>query len=176
MDTSTTPSVVHTLPTLYKRNSNGSVNQWTILVESDYVTATIATTYGQVGGAMQTTRDLIAEGKNVGKRNATTPMQQAIKEARAKWEKEKKRGYVETLAAAEAGEVDDLIEGGVVVMTAKSYGDYADDIEFPVAVQPKLDGHRCVAIVRSRIIWNRLRSMSVSGHERASPSVPSRIS
>lgn len=147
MDTSIAPSVVDTLPTLYKRNSNGSVNQWTISVESSGVAAVIITTYGQVGGAMQTTRDLVVEGKNVGKRNATTPMQQALKEARAKWEKEKKRGYVETLAAAEAGEVDGLIEGGVDVMTAKSYGDYADDVEFPVAVQPKLDGHRCVAIV-----------------------------
>lgn len=164
MDTSTTPSAVNTLPTLYKRNSNGSVNQWTIVVEAYGGLASIVTTYGQVGGALQTTRDLVTEGKNVGKRNATTPMQQALKEARAKWEKEKKRGYVETLAAAEAGEVDDIIEGGVVVMTAKSYGDYADDVEFPVVVQPKLDGHRCIAVVEASAafgvtvsLWTRTR-------------------
>src|SRR5690349_5759722 len=56
-----------TLPTLYKRNSNATaVQQWTISVDG----ATITTTYGQVGGAMQTTSDTIAEGKNLGKKNA----------------------------------------------------------------------------------------------------------
>ena len=59
MDTHIAPSVVDTLPTLYKRNSNGSVNQWTISVEPYGGLANIVTTYGQVGGAMQTTRDLV---------------------------------------------------------------------------------------------------------------------
>lgn len=40
-----------TLPTLYKRNSNATaIQQWTISVTD----ATITTTYGQVGGAVQT--------------------------------------------------------------------------------------------------------------------------
>jgi len=133
-----------TLPTLYKRNSNATaIQQWTISVDD----ATITTVYGQVGGAMQTTSDTITQGKNLGKKNATTTAQQAMLEAEAQHEKKLKKGYVTTLAAAQAGEVDKLIEGGIVPMTALVYADRADKVVFPVAVQPKLDGHRCVAVV-----------------------------
>jgi len=133
-----------TLPTLYKRNSNATaIQQWTISVTD----ATITTVYGQVGGAMQTTQDTIMQGKNLGKKNATTPEQQAMLEAEAQHEKKLKKGYVTTLAAAQAGEVDKVIEGGIVPMTALVYADRQDKVVFPVAVQPKLDGHRCVAVI-----------------------------
>ncbi|TXH42624.1 MAG: hypothetical protein E6Q97_35510 [Desulfurellales bacterium] len=152
------------LPTLYKRNSNGSVNQWTIVVAD----ATITTTYGQVGGAMQTTSDTIAEGKNIGRSNATTPQQQAQLEATAQHEKKRKSGYVADLATAQQGGTDDIIEGGVPPMLARVYEDRADKVTFPVAVQPKLDGHRCIAVVEldkrvlplgsaSVSLWSRTR-------------------
>lgn len=134
-----------TLPTLYKRNSNGSVNQWTVAVDGN----TISTTYGQVGGAMQTTHDVITEGKNLGRSNATTPEQQAQLEAAAQHEKKRKAGYVADLATAQAGGTDDIIEGGVLPMLAKVYEDRADKVTFPVAVQPKLDGHRCIAVIEA---------------------------
>lgn len=132
-----------TLPTLYKRTSTGAVQQWTVAVDGN----TISTTYGQVGGAMQTTHDVITEGKNLGRSNATTPEQQAQLEAAAQHEKKRKAGYVADLATAEAGGTDDIIEGGVLPMLAKVYEDRADKVTFPVAVQPKLDGHRCIAVV-----------------------------
>lgn len=138
-----------TFPTLYKLTSTGKVvQQWTISVDD----ATITTTYGQVGGAMQTTSDTLTEGKNAGKKNATTPAQQAVAEAKAKWEKQKKARYVEDLAAAQRGEVDDVIEGGVVPMLAKTWEDHGHKVSFPVAVQPKLDGHRCVAVVEVAVL------------------------
>ena len=139
----TTPTTTTQLPTLYKRNSNGSLNQWTITVAD----ATITTTYGQVGGVMQTTSDTITEGKNLGRSNATTPQQQAQLEAAAQHEKKRKSGYVADLATAQQGGTDDIIEGGVPPMLAKVWEDRADKITFPVAVQPKLDGHRCIAVV-----------------------------
>lgn len=158
-----------TLPTLYKRNSNGSVNQWTIAVDGN----TISTTYGQVGGAMQTTHDVITEGKNLGRSNATTPEQQAQLEAAAQHEKKRKAGYVADLATAEAGGTDDIIEGGVLPMLAKVYEDRADKVTFPVAVQPKLDGHRCIAVVEFDVLsgvgasvdttlWSRTRKRILS--------------
>lgn len=103
-------------PTLYKLTSTKAVQQWTISVDD----TTITTTYGQVGGAMLTTSDTVTEGKNLGKKNATTPAQQAIAEAKAKWEKQRKKGYVEDVVAATAGKVDDVIEGGVLPMLAKT--------------------------------------------------------
>ena len=148
------------LPTLYKRNSNGSLNQWTITVAN----TTITTTYGQVGGAMQTTSDTITEGKNIGRSNETTPQQQAQLEATAQHEKKRKSGYVADLATAQRGGTDDIIEGGVLPMLAKVYEDRADKVTFPVAVQPKLDGHRCIAVIEasgafgvSVSLWSRTR-------------------
>ena len=148
------------LPTLYKRNSNGSLNQWTITVAN----TTITTTYGQVGGAMQTTSDTITEGKNIGRSNETTPQQQAQLEATAQHEKKRKSGYVADLATAQRGGTDDIIEGGVLPMLAKVYEDRADKVPFPVAVQSKLDGHRCIAVIEasgafgvSVSLWSRTR-------------------
>lgn len=124
-----------TLPTLYKRTSTGAIQQWTIAVDD----ATITTTYGQVGGAMQTTTDVITDGKNIGRSNATTPQQQAHAEAAAQHEKKRKAGYVVDLATAQRGDVDTtVIEGGVLPMLAKVWEDRADKVTFPVAVQPKL--------------------------------------
>ena len=149
-----------TLPTLYKRTSTGATQQWTVAVDGN----TISTTYGQVGGAMQTTHDVISEGKNLGRSNATTPEQQAQLEAAAQHEKKRKAGYVADLATAQAGGTDDIIEGGVLPMLAKVYEDRADKVTFPVAVQPKLDGHRCIAVIEasgafgvSVSLWSRTR-------------------
>ena len=134
-----------TLPTLYKRTSTGATQQWTVAVDGN----TISTTYGQVGGALQITHDVISEGKNLGRSNATTPEQQAQLEAAAQHEKKRKAGYVADLATAQAGGTDDIIEGGVLPMLAKVYEDRADKVTFPVAVQPKLDGHRCIAVIEA---------------------------
>lgn len=148
------------LPTLYKRTSTGAIQQWAITVAD----ATITTIYGQVGGAMQTTSDTITEGKNIGRSNATTPQQQAQLEAAAQHEKKRKSGYVADLATAQQGGTDDIIEGGVPPMLARVWEDRADKVTFPVAVQPKLDGHRCIAVIEvsggagvSVSLWSRTR-------------------
>src|SRR4051812_168494 len=90
------------LPTLYKKTSTGAIQFWSISVQS----TTIHTKFGQVDGKEQETTDIIKAGKNQGKSNASTPEKQAKLEARAKWTKQKKKGYVETMAAAESNNVD----------------------------------------------------------------------
>ena len=55
---------------------------------------------------------MIREGKNAGKKNATTPVEQAMAEARSQWGK--KKGYVEKITQAQDGHVDEeTIEGGI---------------------------------------------------------------
>ena len=49
--------------------------------------------HGYKGGKIQQTQKRIQEGKNLGKKNATTPVQQAILEARAQWLKKRESGY-----------------------------------------------------------------------------------
>jgi len=143
-------------PTLYKLSSKGALQSWQIQVEG----TTIVTTHGQVGGALQVARDTITKGKNEGKKNATTPEQQALAEAEAKWTKQLKKGYVQSEEAARAGEVDALITGGISPMLAHKFSEHADKITFPCYVQPKLDGHRCIAQVDMKgdvSLWTRTR-------------------
>ena len=136
-----------TLPTLYKLTSANALQYWQVSVEA----ATITTRYGHVGGAELSTSDTLTEGKNAGRSNATTPEQQAIAEAQSRWDKQRKRGYVETTEAAQRGDVSEAVEGGVVPMTAKVWEEYAEKIVYPVAVQPKLDGHRMIAEVKVNV-------------------------
>src|ERR1035437_8211993 len=145
---------------LYKKTSTGAIQQWDIRVNGNE----IVTTYGQVGGKLQTTTETIREGKNAGKSNETTAEQQANLEAVATWQKKLKSGYVQSIDDAQNDVTDDVIEGGVLPMLApsKSYPfdpNLEKKIVFPAFVQPKLDGARCIAIVvdGKATLWSRTR-------------------
>ncbi len=148
-------------PTLYKKTATGAIQFWDICAsELPEGTGVISTKYGQIGtDSPQVTVDYIGEGKNVGKKNETTAYHQAVKEAKAKWEKQKKKGYVDSIMAAQSGEVDSLVEGGIFPMLAQSYSKHASKIKFPCYVQPKLDGIRCIAVVKNGkcTLWSRTR-------------------
>ncbi len=136
---------------LFKRTSTGAVQIWQIRVEpQDDGTAVIVTTHGQVGGKMQEARDHIKEGKNPGKKNATTAQQQAINEAQSEWSKQRDRKlYGLTVAESE-------IKRAKAPMLAQSFTDkhgkltsYAKQVKWGdtehTHVQPKFDGHRSLA-------------------------------
>lgn len=110
---------------------------------------------GQLDGKKIKSEDTIKEGKNIGRANETSPAEQAVAEAESRWTGKLKKGYIQKLDGAKAGKVDDVIEGGINPMLAKSYSDQGDKITFPCAVQPKLDGIRCVAMGSS--LWTRTR-------------------
>lgn len=142
-------------PTLFKKSSTGASQFWEIsAVENDIITR-----WGQVGGAVQETRDRISQGKNIGRSNETSTAQQAALEAEAQWTKKLKRGYVQTLEAAVAGEVDEVITGGISPMLAFSYDKQGHKIRYPVYGNPKLDGTRCIAMVADGkcTLWTRTR-------------------
>lgn len=156
------------LPMLYKKTSTGAIQYWKIYVLEDPNSGyayEIHTEYGQVGtDSPQLTIDTISKGKNVGKKNETSVRQQAEAEAQAKWEKQKKKGYVESEKAAMAGELDILIEGGIVPMLAHKFTDHGHKIKYPAFAQPKLDGIRCIAILKDRkcTLWSRTRKQITS--------------
>jgi DNA ligase-1 len=142
-------------PTLYKKTSTGAIQQWNIHCSGNK----IVTTWGQVDGAIQQTVDVISEGKNAGRKNATTPEEQARAEAESKWEKQLKKGYVQSLEEAEAGKVDACIEGGVAAMLAHKFDEHGHKIKFPAFISPKLDGIRCIATIidGKASLWSRTR-------------------
>lgn len=144
-------------PTLYKKTSVGADQFWDISVEGN----AIVTRWGQVDGKIQETRDVVKEGKNIGRSNATTASEQAELEAQSKWEHKLKKGYVKDLKDAQSGKVDSqYVEGGVLPMLAKRFDEDGHKISYPALAQPKFDGHRCIAMVDADgrcTLWTRSR-------------------
>lgn len=125
-------------PRLYKLDSKGKVQVWEICVrEIDVGLVDIVTTHGQQDGKMQIDQVHITKGKNIGKKNETTVLQQALNEAESKWKKQLDKGYREDISEIAAAKT-------YLPMLAKSYKDYAHKIVFPCFSQPKLDGVRCL--------------------------------
>lgn len=129
--------------TLYKRNIDGSTQQWTAEVEGNK----FRTVAGRKDGKLITSEWTICVGKNPDKANATTPEQQALKEVQALTQKKRDKGYGDS--------ADDLDGHGIIKpMLASKYSDDNRKAEVhaafcvqPVFVQPKLDGVRCLATV-----------------------------
>jgi DNA ligase 1 len=144
---------VKTFPTLYKLTSTGAIQTWTIGVDKNV----IITHFGQQDGKIQRGEETIKEGKNIGKANETSPAEQALAEATSKWEGKIKKGYVEDVSRAAKGEKD--IDGGYDPMLAHKFADHGHKILYPAYVQPKLNGHRCTAVIKDGkcTLWSRTR-------------------
>jgi ATP-dependent DNA ligase len=140
------------LPVLYKATATGAVQEWEIWVEPSAAGGIMVTRYGLQGHKMQTVREEIAKGKNLGKKSATTAFEQACLEARARWEKQlNRKGY--GLDAAES-----RLARAESPMLAQVYDKHARKVRWNSAfAQPKLDGFRC--LVR-RDDKGRLRAFS----------------
>lgn len=120
-------------PMLFSKTATGAVNTWQTWVEDDYV----CTHWGQQDGVMQSSR-VRCVPKNDGRSNATNGNEQAIKEAAAKWVKKIKQKYSTGLETA--GKTK-----RIKPMLALDITKRKKPIEYPVTIQPKLDGVRCLA-------------------------------
>ena len=170
-------SLEHSFPKLYAQDKNGKIKVWTaaVLVNSDTGGAvTSRITHGYINGKQQVAYRDCNAGKNIGRSNETTPLEQCISETRRKWtDKKEKEAYTET-KPADCGEgygdisgndydADDGIgvggehsipAGPFLPMLAQTFDPTTDlaattkkkkVIKFPCFVQPKLDGLRCVS-------------------------------
>jgi len=153
-------------PKLYKKTSTGAIQEWDVRVSVDIFNDEVAivNNYGQVGGKIQESRELVLEGKNIGKTNETSTIEQAEAQAKARWEKQLKKGYAQSIEDAEAGVTDALIEGGVFPILAHKYAEQGHKIKFPALAQPKLDGHRCTSQNDGGVVtmWSRTRKPILS--------------
>lgn len=145
-------------PRLYKMSNGGKLQVWEIEATTwsgGDVWGVVRTRWGQEDGLWQETEDVIREGKNVGKKNATTAEKQAELEAEAKWRKQiERRGYVEDRERALAKEND--AEGGIAPMLAKLLEE-TKKITFPCRIQRKYNGVRMIAVVEDGkcTLWSR---------------------
>jgi len=130
------------LNTLYKRATNGKIVEHTIEVENNC----FRTISGYTDGIKTTSEWTCCSGKNIGKKNETTPNEQAMAEAKAMWTKRVELGNFENI-----NDIDNEVYFSP--MLAHKWEDRKDKVKYPVFSQPKLDGIRC--IVRADGMWSR---------------------
>ena len=150
----TKDAIMKTWPKLYKLDNKGKIRVWWIeAIESiDGDPPAYYQNHGVLDGKIQRTSTYITEGKNKGKSNATTSWEQCCLEAESLWTKQRDRkGYTETIPSAKP----------FGPMLAKSYDKDGHHIKFPCYVQPKLDGLRCLAIVKDGKVELRSRQNKV---------------
>jgi len=123
--------------TLYKKDSKGKIRILELSTEGSF--------FVQVSGLIdgKTVRhEKECKPKNIGKKNETTAIEQAISELKAKLNIKLSEGYFSSVKEAEEEEV-------LMPMLAKSYEDHAAKIDWENAfIQPKLDGMRCLAVIK----------------------------
>jgi DNA ligase-1 len=118
-------------PPLFKKDKKGGTRVWKITVTGNL----IEIEHGLENGEKIKTSEPIMSGKNIGRKNETSPEQQANLEAKSRWKKKKDTGYSETL---------DSKAPSFMPMLAHDFKKHKNKMKFPVNVQPKLDGYRMV--------------------------------
>ena len=121
------------LDTLYKKDNNDGIRQWTIEVNA----TGYRTHSGLVGGKIVTSEWFKVTATNVGRANHRALDEQALFEAQARWQKKVDSGYSPNEESCNETAVK------ISPMLAKKWEDRQNKISFPLASQPKLDGMRC---------------------------------
>lgn len=144
-------STILSLPTLYNTTIGTTrTKQWSVSVlDNSNNTFTIHTEHGITGGRQVSHDTIITEGKNKGKKNETTPQHQAILEAERDWAKKVKQGYGEQMVVEDQKEKSkqkkEKIGKLLKPMLANEFDmEKEKSTQFPVFIQPKLDGVRCL--------------------------------
>ena len=161
-------STIQTFPALQGATLTGKTKVWSIEVRLQDGCGVIVTTHGQKDGKMQVNEKVISEGKNIGKKNETTPFEQAVSEARAAWTKKRESNYtpIDETIVEDDGSEDETAGGrgkGVdesvpLPMLAHDYNKRGKSIQFPCFVQKKFDGTRCVAVPQKGLFSRNRKS------------------
>jgi DNA ligase-1 len=120
-------------PLLLARAKTGKTKYWQVSAYEEDGHAWVAAEYWQDEGQHQVAARKVL-GKNIGRSNETTPIQQAVLEAESEWKKQKDKGY------HEEGETTD--DKYCLPMLAHDYKKRGHNIVYPCWGQPKLDGFR----------------------------------
>jgi ATP-dependent DNA ligase len=159
--------------TLYAIDKKGAIRSYSAIVTKVGSIARVTSFTGVLGSTKQRVKsDLIKVGKNAGKSNATTPLEQAISETKSDFTKKLKEGYktfkwlqtsYETLVGSKMIEnfaetnatVDGLFKSLSIThntdhnnrikpMLAEKF-DSVKNRNFPYYIQPKFNGVRCLS-------------------------------
>jgi DNA ligase-1 len=121
---------------LFARDKSGRPRVWRVAVaETDEGAAIITRSYGLIDGKITSVSREIKKGKNIGRSNETTPIQQATSEAKSLYDKQINDGYTQEIPAEDAAPL-------LFPMLAHNWEDREKYVIAPFYVQPKLDGVR----------------------------------
>lgn len=172
-------NTIKTFPTLYNTTiGTEREKQWSVeVLEISGEHYIVRSQHGVRGGKLVTHDTDITEGKNLGKSNATTPRQQAILEAERDLAKKMKQGYVpenkptpvlpkkKLIRVAKLTDLEETIDEQktkdileepkhtesklLKPMLALELDLDKPTIKYPIYIQPKLDGVRCLIYLNS---------------------------
>ena len=173
--------------TLYKRTKTGAIQYWDIMVENGIDCPAIIKESGQLGTSKPTLhREPISKGKNLGRSNETSPLEQANLQAKSDWTAKHDEGYksLEDLGITKITDVSGITlvdtlnrllpefntgAGGVPMPMLANPVDWKK-VTYPCFVQPKLDGVRCLMVVNCEVQgdgqqWQTVTFLSRKGKE-----------
>lgn len=142
--------------TIYAPTKTGNVKTWCCNVQGGKAKSTsiyappailVVVSQTKLDGKPVVRRDVITEGKNIGKSNETTPYEQAVSEAESRYRKKIDQGY-KTEIPTDTSRANDNAMGLPKPMLAYPI-DKVKMVEFPAHFQPKLDGHRALVTKRN---------------------------
>jgi ATP-dependent DNA ligase len=152
-------TLVETLPTLYGIEKNGKTKIWTASIHSDGLTAWADIEYGYVDGKKQLSRRDYTVGKNIGKKNESTFLEQCKSETMRKWlDKKEKEQYTMNITTEEEASSSKVFPMLAHTYEPESTKKKKNDIVYPCFVQPKLDGLRCVVYQKDGKIMYQSRN------------------
>jgi DNA ligase-1 len=135
--------------TLYKLDTKGKLREWRCEIDG----ASFRTVSGLADGKQVTSEWKETFAKNVGRANATTAEEQAVAEVDALYTKRLDGEYHRDIADVNQARF-------FKPMLAAKWEDRLNKVEYPVYVQPKLDGVRCIA--NRDGLWSRTGKQIVS--------------
>lgn len=155
-------------PVLYSLSATGKIIEWKIETNENK----IIVIWGEKEGKKQKTIEVVTKGTNIGKKNERNKVEQAQFIAESKWKaKQARQGYVSNIKILQKyGNRDGnnpktkkATKPHVIrPMLAQKYQDMKARVEYPVFLQPKLDGIRCLAnttcmMSRKGLLFNGLQ-------------------
>jgi DNA ligase-1 len=131
---------------VYARTKRGEIKSWQCKVAKSGHTGVITITTKAGEDYKPIVREeIIKAGKNIGRANETTAYEQALSEAASRYEEKLKQGYT-TSKPGKSKVSNTNALGFIQPMLAKVF-DFKGNYEFPVYMQPKLNGHRALVTV-----------------------------
>ena len=135
-------------PRLFTKSKAEKTQFWEVEVLRQGQAALIRVSYGYQGGSTVANEKEITKGKNIGRKNETTPYEQALLDAKSAWDKKVTDGYAESV---EKAQVPSMVSNSAIAahetispMLAQDYHKQGKKIVFPCYVQAKLDGVRSI--------------------------------